>query len=99
MIGAATAAKWPGRFVLVPLVVATWGQWRRLAYAGGSPWRASSSRARSPSSISGEAASTGGAAVERPCNGSLGAEDDSFAAVAFTSHLWDALGPGSSSSR
>ena len=35
VIGAATAAKWPGALVLVPLAVAAWGQWRRLAYAGG----------------------------------------------------------------
>jgi hypothetical protein len=32
-IGLATAAKWPGALALVPLLVATWGRWRRLGTA------------------------------------------------------------------
>ena len=92
-IGAATAAKWPGALVVVPLAVAAWGQWRRLAYAGG--LALVGFVVASPFAVVhlGEAVSDWWRGLSRAQNGSLGAEDDSFSAVAFTGHLWDALGP------
>ena len=92
-IGAATAAKWPGALVLVPLVVAAWGQWRRLAYAGG--LALAGFVVASPFAVVhlGEAASDAWRGLSRARDGSLGPDDDSFSAVAFTGYLWDALGP------
>jgi 4-amino-4-deoxy-L-arabinose transferase-like glycosyltransferase len=92
VIGAATAAKWPGALVLVPLAVAAWGQWRRLAYAGG--LALAGFVVASPFVVVhlGEAASDWWRGLSRARDGSLGA-DDSFSVVAFTNHLWDALGP------
>ena len=93
VIGVATAAKWPGALALVPLAVAAWGQWRRLAYAGG--LALAGFVIASPFAVVhvGEAASDWWRGLSRARDGSLGAGDDSFSAVAFTSHLWDALGP------
>lgn len=91
-IGAATAAKWPGVLALVPLVVAAWGQWRRLAYAGGLALAAFVVASPFVLVHPGEAASDVWRGLSRAQNGSLG-PDDSFSAVAFTGRLWDALGP------
>jgi 4-amino-4-deoxy-L-arabinose transferase-like glycosyltransferase len=93
VIGAAAAAKWPGALALVPLLVAAWGQWRRLAYAGG--LALAGLVVASPFAVVhlGEAASDWWRGLSRARDGSLGAADDSFSAVAFTGHLWDALGP------
>jgi hypothetical protein len=93
VIGAATAAKWPGTLALVPLAVAAWGQWRRLAYAGG--LALAGFVVASPFAVVhlGEAASDWWRGLSRAWDGSLGAADGSFSAVAFTSDLWDALGP------
>lgn len=92
-IGAATAAKWPGVLVLVPLAVAAWGQWRRLAYAGG--LALAGFVVASPFAVVhlGEAASDAWRGLSGALDGSLGADDDSFSAVAFAGDLWDALGP------
>lgn len=93
VIGAATAAKWPGALVLVPLAVAAWGQWRRLAYAGG--LALAGFAVANPFAVVhlGEAASDLWRSFSRARDGSLGAADDSFSAVAFSGELWDALGP------
>jgi 4-amino-4-deoxy-L-arabinose transferase-like glycosyltransferase len=93
VIGAATAAKWPGALALVPLAVAAWGQWRRLAYAAG--LALAGFVVASPFAVVhlGEAASDWWRGLSRAWDGSLGAADDSFSAVAFTSDLWEALGP------
>lgn len=92
-IGAATAAKWPGALVLLPLAVATWGQWRRLAYAGG--LALVGFVVANPFAIVhlGEAASDLWRGLSRARDGSLGPDDNSLSAVAFTGYLWDALGP------
>jgi hypothetical protein len=93
VIGAATAAKWPGALVLVPLAVAAWGQWRRVAYAGG--LALAGFVVASPFAVFhlGESASDLWRTFSDARDGSLGADDESFAAVAFASELWDALGP------
>ncbi len=92
-IGAATAAKWPGALLLVPLAVAAWGQWRRVAYAGG--LALAGFVVASPFAIVhlGTAASDLWRSLSRARTGSLGADDGSFSAVAFSADLWDALGP------
>jgi 4-amino-4-deoxy-L-arabinose transferase-like glycosyltransferase len=92
-IGAATAAKWPGALLLVPLAVAAWGQWRRVAYAGG--LALAGFVVASPFAIVhlGTAASDLWRSLSRARAGSLGADDGSFSAVAFSADLWDALGP------
>ena len=92
-IGAATAAKWPGVLVLVPLAVAAWGQWRRFAYTGG--LALAGFVVASPFAVvhPGEAASDAWRGLSGAQDGSLGADDDSFSAVAFVGDLWDALGP------
>ena len=93
VIGAATAAKWPGALVLVPLAVAAWGQWRRLAYSVG--LALAGFAVASPFAIVhlGAAASDWWRVQSRAREGALGFEHDSFSAVAFAGHLWDALGP------
>jgi 4-amino-4-deoxy-L-arabinose transferase-like glycosyltransferase len=92
-VGAAAAAKWPGALALVPLAIAAWGQWRRLAYAVGLALVGFA--VASPFAVVhlGEAASDGWRGLSRAQDGSLGSDDDSFSAVAFTNHLWEALGP------
>jgi 4-amino-4-deoxy-L-arabinose transferase-like glycosyltransferase len=92
-IGAATAAKWPGALLLIPLAVAAWGQWRRVAYAGG--LALAGFVVASPFAVVhlGTAASDLWRSLSRARAGSLGADDGSFSAVAFSSALWDALGP------
>jgi 4-amino-4-deoxy-L-arabinose transferase-like glycosyltransferase len=92
-IGAATAAKWPGALVLVPLAVAAWAQWRRLAYAGG--LALAGFVVASPFAVLhlGQAASDLWHGFSGARSGSLGGRDDSFSAVAFGGDLWDALGP------
>jgi 4-amino-4-deoxy-L-arabinose transferase-like glycosyltransferase len=93
VIGAATAAKWPGVLVVVPLAVAAWGQWRRLTYAGA--LALAGFVVASPFAVVhlGGAASDVWRGLSRARDGSLGADDDSLSAVAFAGHLWDALGP------
>ncbi|HZB22271.1 MAG TPA: hypothetical protein VE444_00370, partial [Gaiellaceae bacterium] len=77
----------------VPLVVATWGQWRRLGTAAAIALVAFV--AASPYAIvhAGEAASDLWRVGSHAREGWLGFENDSFSAIAFTSHLWQALGP------
>ena len=91
--GLAVAARWPGVLLAAPLVVAAWGQWRRLAYAGGLALGALV--VASPFAVlhAGEAASDLWRAHSRAREGWLGFENDSFAAVAFAESLWDSLGP------
>ena len=92
-IGAATAAKWPGVLLLVPLAVAAWGQWRRLSYAGG--LALAGFVVASPFAVVhlGEATSDWWRGLSRARDGTIGATGDSFSAVAFAGSLWDALGP------
>lgn len=91
--GLATSAKYPGLFLLVPLVVAGWGRWRRLAASIG--LGAAAFVATSPFVLvhPGQAW-TDAARVQRLArDGWLGFEHDSFALFSFTSELWNTLGP------
>jgi 4-amino-4-deoxy-L-arabinose transferase-like glycosyltransferase len=91
--GIATSFKYPGVFLLVPLVLVSWRQWRRTlvalalslaAFAATSPYffvhfSSALSRAYEVQNISRQ--------------GWLGFEHDHIAPIAFTGQLWDGFGP------
>jgi len=91
--GLAASAKYPGVFLVVPLVVAAWGRWRRLAYSLGLAVVAFF--ATSPFVlVHPEQAWSDASRVQRLArDGWLGFEHDSFALFSFTGKLWDGLGP------
>lgn len=91
--GLAASAKYPAVFLLVPLVVAGWGRWRRLAVSIGlailvffatSPFVLVHPRQ----------AWNDASRVQRLArDGWLGFEHDSWALFSFTGKLWAGLGP------
>jgi hypothetical protein len=91
--GLATSAKYPGVFLVVPLVVAGWGQWRRLAIAIG--LGAATFLATSPFVlVHPRLAWDDATRVQRLArDGWLGFENDSFSLFSFTGELWHTLGP------
>ena len=91
--GLAASAKYPGVFLVVPLVVAAWGRWRRLAYAIGLAVVAF--LATSPFVLVHPEQAWGDATrVQRLArDGWLGFEHDSFSLFSFTGKLWAGLGP------
>jgi hypothetical protein len=91
--GLAASAKYPAIFLAVPLVVAGWGKWRRLAVSLGAAFAAFF--ATSPYVLVHPHQAWGDATrVQRLArDGWLGFEHDSFALFSFTGKLWDGLGP------
>ncbi|HEU5278402.1 MAG TPA: glycosyltransferase 87 family protein [Gaiellaceae bacterium] len=91
--GVATGFKYPGIFLLVPLVVAGWKQWPRLALAG--VLAAAAFLASSPFLVvHAHQAWHDAFRVQRLArDGWLGFEHDHVAAVAFVDRLWEGLGP------
>lgn len=91
--GLATSAKYPGVFLLVPLVAAGWHRWRRLAAAVALAVLAF--LATSPFVLVHPLLAWDDASrVQRLARrGWLGFEHDSFALFSFTGKLWDGLGP------
>ncbi len=91
--GLATSAKYPGLLLLVPLVVAGWGRWRRLAVSVA--LGAASFLATSPYVLVHPGQAWGDASrVQRLArDGWLGFEHDSFALFSFSGRLWHTLGP------
>jgi hypothetical protein len=91
--GLATAAKFPGVVVAVPIVVVAWGNWRRVAYAAA--FAVAGFAVASPFAIVHLAEAAGDAVrVHRWARaGWLGFEDEPPAPVAFAGQLWGALGP------
>jgi 4-amino-4-deoxy-L-arabinose transferase-like glycosyltransferase len=92
-VGLATGFKYPGVFLLVPLVVAGWQRWSRLAVAvvlAGAAFVASS-----PFVVVHRDQAWHQARVvqQRAQDGWLGFEHDHAAPVAFVERLWDGLGP------
>jgi 4-amino-4-deoxy-L-arabinose transferase-like glycosyltransferase len=91
--GLAAGTKYPGLFLVVPLVVLGWGRWRRLALSAGflvAGFLASSPFvAVHPREALGDARRVQRLAGE----GWLGFEDEGWAGFAFVDRLWDALGP------
>jgi 4-amino-4-deoxy-L-arabinose transferase-like glycosyltransferase len=91
--GLAASAKYPGVFLLVPLVVAGWGLWRRLAISVGLAILAF--LATSPFVLVHPLQAWNDASrVQRLArDGWLGFEHDSWALFSFAGKLWDGLGP------
>lgn len=91
--GLATAAKYPGLLLLVPLVVAGWRQWWRLALAGTAA--VIGFMAASPYAVLhlGEALDDAYRVQRLARQGWLGFEDDHAAPIAFVLRSWEGLGP------
>jgi 4-amino-4-deoxy-L-arabinose transferase-like glycosyltransferase len=91
--GLAASAKYPGVIVAVPLLVAGWGQWRRLLTAGALAVLAFA--LTSPFVvIHARAAWDDASRVQRLARaGWLGFEHDHATPLAFADRLWEALGP------
>ncbi len=91
--GLAASAKYPGVFLVVPLVVCTWGRWRRLAISIALGTIAF--LATSPYVLvhPGQAWSDASRVQRLARDGWLGFEHDSFALFSFSGRLWHTLGP------
>jgi 4-amino-4-deoxy-L-arabinose transferase-like glycosyltransferase len=91
--GLATGAKYPGVFLLAPLVVAGWGRWRRLTISAG--LAAAAFLATSPYVLVHPGLAWDSAArVQRLARaGWLGFERDHTAPIAFALRLWHGFGP------
>jgi 4-amino-4-deoxy-L-arabinose transferase-like glycosyltransferase len=91
--GLAASAKYPAVFLVVPLVVAAWGKWRRLGYSLGIAVIAF--LATSPYVlVHPHQAWADASRVQRLAReGWLGFEHDSWALFSFTGKLWDGFGP------
>jgi 4-amino-4-deoxy-L-arabinose transferase-like glycosyltransferase len=91
--GLAASAKYPAVFLVVPLVVAAWGSWRRLAVSLAAAVAAF--LATSPYVlVHPHQAWSDASRVQRLAReGWLGFEHDSWALFSFTGKLWDGLGP------
>src|SRR5207253_4294103 len=91
--GLATGFKYPGVFLVVPLVVAAWGRWRRLALA--LVLMACAFLASSPFVLvhRHQAWHEAFRVQRRAREGWLGFEHDHAAPVAFVDRLWHGLGP------
>jgi hypothetical protein len=92
-IGFAMGFKYPGVFLLVPLVVAGWKQWRRLAVSG--VLAVAAFLASSPFIVvHAHQAWHEAFRVQRLArDGWLGFEQDHVAPIAFVGRLWEGLGP------
>jgi hypothetical protein len=92
-VGLATSFKYPGVFLLVPLIVAGWKQWRRLGIAAA--LAAAVFFASSPFIlVHAHQAWHEAFRVQRLArDGWLGFEHDHFAPIAFADRLWHGLGP------
>jgi 4-amino-4-deoxy-L-arabinose transferase-like glycosyltransferase len=92
-IGLAASFKYPGFVLLAPLLVAGWGQWRRLGVSAG--LAVAAFVATSPYFVVNLATAVGDARrVQRDGRrGWLGFEDDPWTPIAFLDRLWEGLGP------
>jgi hypothetical protein len=92
-VGVAASAKYPGLILLVPLVAAAWGRWRRLA--AGAALAVAGFLVTSPyfAVHAGEALGDVWRVQRLAHQGWLGFEEDAWAGFAFVGRLWDALGP------
>jgi Glycosyltransferase family 87 len=91
--GLATGFKYPGLLLVVPLVVAAWGRWRRLAL--GLVLMAAAFAASSPFVFAnaGEAWDDFSRVQRLARDGWLGFEHDHATPIAFVDRLWEGLGP------
>ena len=91
--GLATSAKYPGAFLAVPLLVAAWPQWRRLAAAGGLALAAFALTSPFVLLNAGEALEDVRRVQRLARAGWLGFEHDHPTPLAFADRLWESLGP------
>ena len=91
--GLAASAKYPAVFLVAPLIVAAWRQWRRLAISLG--LAALAFLATSPFTLvhPNQAWSDASRVQRLARDGWLGFEHDSWALFSFTGKLWWGLGP------
>lgn len=91
--GLAASAKYPGALLLVPLLLAGWRQWRRLAVAG--VFAVAAFALTSPFVLLNAGAAWDDITrVQRLARaGWLGFESDPPAPIAFLERLWESLGP------
>jgi len=91
--GLAAGTKYPGVLLLVPLAVAAWGRWLRLAAAV--VLAAAAFLASSPYVVAhpGEAAGDAWRVERFALHGALGFEHDHWAGIAFAARLWHGAGP------
>ena len=92
-VGIATGFKYPGAFLLAPLVVAGWGRWRRLAGAVALAVAAFLSSSPFVAVHPGEAWADFSRVSRLARTGWLGFEHDHWAGIAFVAQLWHGLGP------
>jgi hypothetical protein len=92
-VGLATGFKYPGVFLLVPLVVAAWKQWARLAV--GVALAVAAFLASSPFVLvhRSQAWHEARHVQQLARDGWLGFEHDHAAPIEFVARLWDGLGP------
>ena len=92
-IGLAVSAKYPGALLAVPLLLAGWGRWRRLATAAGLALAAFA--LTSPFVLLNAGAAWDDVSrVQRLARaGWLGFENDHATPIAFLDRLWESLGP------
>jgi hypothetical protein len=92
-VGLATGFKYPGVFLLVPLVVAAWKQWTRLAV--GAALAVAAFLASSPFVLvhRSQAWREARHVQQLARDGWLGFEHDHAAPIAYVVRLWDGLGP------
>jgi hypothetical protein len=93
VVGLAASAKYPGVLLLAPLVVAAWGQWRRLGVGVGLAVVAFAVTSPFVLLDLGQAAGDAWRVQRYAHMGWLGFEHDHAAPIAFTGKLWDGLGP------
>jgi 4-amino-4-deoxy-L-arabinose transferase-like glycosyltransferase len=92
-IGLAASFKYPAFTLLVPLAVAGWGQWRRLAVSAALAPVAFLVSGPYFAVHLGEALGDVGRVQRFGRQGWLGFEDDPAAPIAFIERLWEGMGP------
>ena len=91
--GLAASAKYPGAILLVPLVVAGWGAWRRLGRAAALAVVAFALTSPFVVLHAGDAWDDFRRVQSLAQDGWLGFEDDPATPLAFALRLWEAVGP------
>jgi 4-amino-4-deoxy-L-arabinose transferase-like glycosyltransferase len=92
-IGLTAAFKYPGFVLLVPLVVAGWGRWRRLAVAAALAPAAFVAASPYFAVHLGEAVGDVLRVQRDGRRGWLGFESDHWTPIAFVDRLWESVGP------
>jgi 4-amino-4-deoxy-L-arabinose transferase-like glycosyltransferase len=92
-IGLTASFKYPGFVLLVPLLVAGWGHWRRLAVAAALAPAAFLATSPYFAVHLGEAIDDVGRVQRDGRRGWLGFEDDPWTPIAFLDRVWEGIGP------